>query len=473
MTETSIDRLRAFLAQLPQGSRSLLMNEYERALQSGEDSTVASFVLEELRQIMRKPSVPARATSDLEEIRKNAAIRQLFDCLKPFLVDEGTPVRLGQIRRASLLPIWIWLENEGAPEAVAQYSAHFRGDYAQVPPGELERAARKLQRDVAEILIKLAAPGPGGARNRMLARVGPIHAGEDLGPIGQIFKARDHLDSFGVKIPAIIRVFDAPQLASVEAALDNPVLVTPQLLPYTLSLVIARLVAPWQIVRIATAVVGSDDELRLASSPFGVAVSLAIHDLAALAATLRYDIKRSKFDSFSERLKLVHDGIRGVRTELDTRNDSKWGKQLAAVRVEVSNALQSEIDSVPGRVRRILRQRTEKDMASSMRLEPKEVEEIAALIGFVATCRNFAGELAINEVTLRTYSELQFFVETSTESLVQSLKASEGRVRDFRILQVRAAIKFCQILFGAEYAALMERATESAMLAERKPPKVS
>ena len=473
MSDTSIERLRAFLAQLPGGSRTLLMNEYERAIQRGEDPTVASFVLEELRKIVRKPEDPGRSEADLVEPRVNAAIRQLFNCLDPFLIDGMGPVRPGQIRRASLVPIWHWLENEGAPAATAEYSAHFQGDFEAVPASDLDRAARKLQREVADHFLKLSAPGPGGERNRALSRIGPTYAGDDLGPIGQVFKAREHLDSFSSRIPNIIRVLDGPQVSTVTTALDNPILVTPQLLPLTLSLVIDRLLSPWQIVRIATAVVGSDDEVRLQSSPYGIAVTLAIHDVAVLAATLRSDLKRYHFESFSERLKMVHDGLRGIRTELDTRNDTKWGKQLAAVRVEVSSALQSEIDSVPGRVRRILRVRNEKDMASSMRLDAEDVNETAALIGFVATCRNFASELAINEVTLRTYSDLQQYVETATEGLVESLKVSTGRVREFRALQIQAAIKFCHILFGNEYAALMERATESAMLFVRKPPKVS
>ena len=53
-----------------------------------------------------------------------------------------------------------------------------------------------------------------------------------------------------------------------------------------------------------------------------------------------------------------------LRTELDLRNDSAWGRQLAAIRVDISNSLESEIESVPGRVRRLLRQRADKDISA-------------------------------------------------------------------------------------------------------------
>lgn len=110
----------------------------------------------------------------------------------------------------------------------------------------------------------------------------------------------------------------------------------------------------------------------------------------------------------------------------------RGGRQLASIRADISNSLQSEIDSVPGRVRRILRQRADKDIATAPKIDATEVEETAALIDFVAVCRTYAGELAINEVTLRTYSDLQHYVEQSTESLVQSLRGGDARSRGYR-----------------------------------------
>ena len=96
-----------------------------------------------------------------------------------------------------------------------------------------------------------------------------------------------------------------------------------------------------------------------------------------------------------------------------------------------------------------------------------EVEETAGLIDFVAVCRTYASELAINEVTLRTYSDLQHYVEQSTEALVQSLRNEKGRA--YRQQQMKAAVRFCEVLFGTDYAALMSRAADNAVVGERKP----
>ena len=462
MSQTSIERLRDYLAQLPPQSQALLMREFERAIERGEDTTVATFVLEQLRKVVRSTDEEARPRID-------DPARLLFRPLEPFLVEGNTPVRPGQVRRASLLPVWQWLNRDGAPDQAREFEAALGRMRETGTTHELEVAVRKFQLAAADAIIKIATPVPGGDKQRALARVGPPHVIEDLLPIGSVLQSREALDTFNGRLPSYLRVFGDPQVASMGASLNVPSLQTPQLLPFALSLIMQRLTAPWQIIRLAIRMAASDDEIRVAATPYGVAVTIALHDLYCLATSLRMDIKRGHFDNVAEQLKILHDGVRGLRTELDLRNDSAWGRQLASIRADISNGLQSEIDSVPGRVRRLLRQRADKDIPAGAKVDAVEVDEAAALIDFVAVCRTYASELAINEVTLRTYSDLQQYVEHSTEALVQSLRGGDAKARAYRQMQVAAAIRFCDVLFGHDYASLMSRAAENAVTGERKP----
>jgi hypothetical protein len=457
MSQTSNERLREYLAQLPPQSQALLMREFERAIERGEDTIVATFVLEELRKVVRGTDEPTRPRTD-------DPARLLFRPLEPFLVEGNFPRRPGQIRRASLLPMWQWLIRDGAPEQAHEFEAALDRTRNAESPSALEVAVRTFQRAAAEAIAKLIADGD----RRALARVGGPDVLEDLLPIGSILQAREAMDTLNGRLPTHFRLFAESQIATVSTALNVATLQTPQLLPFAMSLVMQRLSAPWQIIRLAIKMAASDDEIRVAATPYGVAVTIALHDLSYLAAVLRADIRRGQFDNVSELLKTLHDGVRGLRTELDLRNDSTWGKQLTSIRAEISNALQSEIDSVPGRVRRILRQRADKDISIGSRVDSTEVDEAAALIDFVAVCRIYASELAINEVTLRTYSDLQQYVEQSTEALVQSLRSGDLKTRPYRQMQVQAAIRFCEVLFGHDYASLMSRAAENAVTGERK-----
>ena len=462
MSQTSIERLRDYLGQLPPQSQALLMREFERAIERGEDITVATFVLEQLRSLVR-------GTEEEAVPRVEDPARLLFRPLEPFLIEANGPVRAGQIRRSSLLPIWQWLNRDGAADAAREFDAALGRIRQSGSNSEIEAAVRKFQRTAGEAIVAIATPGQAGDKQRPLARVGPPNVIEDLLPIGSVLLAREALDAFNSRLPSYLRVFGDAQIASVVASLNAPSLQTPQLLPFALSLIMQRLTAPWQIIRLAIKMAASDDELRVAATPYGIAVTIALHDLSCLAVSLRKDIKRGCFDNVAEQLKTLHEGVRGLRTELDLRNDSTWGKQLTSIRADISNALQSEIETVPGRVRRILRQRPDKDIPAGARVDATEVEEAAALIDFVATCRNYASELAINEVTLRTYSDLQQNVEHATEALVQSLRVGDAKARAYRQMQVTAAIRFCEVLFGHDYASLMSRAAENAVTGERKP----
>jgi hypothetical protein len=457
MGQTPNERLREYLAQLPPQSQALLMREFERAIERGEDAVVANFVLEQLRMIVRGTDEPTRARTD-------DPARLLFRPLEPFLIDGNYPRRPGQIRRASLQSVWQWVIRDGAPDPARDFEAALNAARDVEKSPALEAAVRAFQRASADAIGQLLADGD----RRLMARVGGPDVLEDLQPIGAILQAREAMETLNGRLPTHFRMFAEAQVGSAVAALNVPALQTTQLLPFAMSLVMQRLSAPWQIIRLAIKIAASDDEIRVAATPYGVAVTIALHDLSYLAAVLRTDIKRGQFDNVGEHLKTLHDGVRGLRTELDLRNDSAWGKQLTSIRAEISNSLQSEIDSVPGRVRRILRQRPDKDISTGSKVDSTEVDETVGLIDFVAVCRNYASELAINEVTLRTYSDLQQYVEKSTEALVQSLRASDSKTRPYRQSQVKAAIRFCEVLFGHDYASLMSRAAENAVTVERK-----
>jgi hypothetical protein len=456
----SIERLREYLGALPPSAQALLMREFERSIERGEEATVANFVLGELRKIVRAPSEDTTARTD-------DPMRLVFRPLERFLVDNVPSVRPGQIRRSSLGPVWIWLGNEGIPDKLRAFEEMLRS-----PSGatDVDRAIRDVQTAAAEAIAQATGPGPsgGGARQRPAARIGSQSVSEDIVSIGAVLGVRDALDTLNSKLPGQMRTFAESQVKSVLGSVNLPVLQTPQTLPFALTLVMPRLPAPWEIIRLGIYVAASDDELRVAGTPFGVTVTMAIHDLAQLAAALRSDLKRGHFKDLSDHLKTLHDGMRGLRTELDIRTDSAWGRQLTAIRSEIANSLQSEIDSVPGKVRRLLRQGPDKDVTANSRVDSADVEEAAALIDFVATCRNYASELAINEASLRSYTELQQYVESATQTLMESLRAPNPTIRAFRLMQVQAAIRFCDVMFGPDYASLMRKAAEMVKPAEPK-----
>ena len=143
-------------------------------------STVANFVLEQLRKIVRGTE------EDEARPRTDDPARLLFRPLEPFLVEGNVPVRPGQIRRASLLPVWQWLSRDGAPDQAREFEAALARMRETGTSAELEAAIRKFQSAAAEAICKIATPVPSGDKQRALARVGPPDVVEDLLSIGSV-----------------------------------------------------------------------------------------------------------------------------------------------------------------------------------------------------------------------------------------------------------------------------------------------
>ena len=148
--------------------------------------------------------------------------------------------------------------------------------------------------------------------------------------------------------------------------------------------------------------------------------------------------------------------------------DSTWGRALGAIRAQIADLLRAEIESMPGRVRRLLRARPSTEIRPNSALNADEVAETEALVEFVGVCRHFSGELAIIEMTQRTFTELQQYLDSSTRALLDGVRHAGAADRSFRQSQVDAAVRFCAKAFGQEYAALVGKAAEVAGAGERK-----
>jgi hypothetical protein len=96
-------------------------------------------------------------------------------------------------------------------------------------------------------------------------------------------------------------------------------------------------------------------------------------------------------------------------------------------------------------------------------LDAIDVSDAEMLVEFVDACRSYANELAVNEVTTRTWLELQHYLETTDKALLDSLRNAGDADRPFRQSQAGAAIRFCRTVFGADYAGLLAKAAEIAV----------
>lgn len=467
-----VERLRDYLRTLKPEACAMLVAELERGMLRGEGAG-NELVLQELRRAIRAAGQPAARIGDVE--------RLFFAPLEPFLIDDAADhKRIARIARVSLEPIWTWLARDLMPAEVNALGEDITRALLADDPFKAEQMARALhERAIGRIHDAMAAThGDEKARRHLAVQVGTPRALEDLDTLLRVLTIRDVLAEFTRRLPGHIRALEADQIDTIRATLDNAIAQRAAETPaarradvylFGLVAVMGRLAAPWQLVRIATRAAESDNTGRIAETSFAVAVTIVLGEIEALVRELRTELKARR--PVVGLLRGLHDAARGLRTEIDLSVDSPWSRRLAAVRAEVSGLLKAEIEPTGGRVRRLLRPRPAKEIKPGSVLDKIDVEDAEMLVEFVAACRNYAGELAANEVTMRAYSELQQYLETGTKVLLDSLRHAGEADGPFRQSQVDAAIRLCRIVFGSDYAALLAKAAEiaaQAAPAERK-----
>jgi len=472
----SVERLREYLRALKPEARAMLIAELERAQLRGDDMTGSELVLAELRRTIRAEAQQVPRIGD--------AARLFFRPFEPFLIDAPADHRrIGRIARVSLEPIWAWIGRDLMPPEAKALSADINRALLGDDRTKADQLVRALhERAILRMRDALTTIGADEkAQRRLAVQVGTPRAAEDIAIILQILENRDALANLARRLPNNVRVFEREVIEQARAAIDMAAAASAAeasaarkaaVVRYGLVLLLHRLSAPWQLIRLATRVAESDVAARVAETSYGVAITIVLGEMEGTVTELRTAFNARR--PVASLLKELHDAARGLRTEMDLSVESPWSRQLAAIRSDVSNMLKPEIDATPGRVRRLLRPQPAKEIRPGSTLDSIDVDDAEARVELVAACRNYAGELALSEVTLRAHSELTHYLETGTKLLLDSLRHGGDADPPFRQSQVDAAIRLCRPQFGTEYADLLAKAADiavraAAAAAERKP----
>ena len=457
------EKLRQYLLELKPEARALLASELERAQLRGEAPPGASAILEQLRAAARWEGRKLPRVGNPQ--------RLFFAVVEPFLVDDASTTKHhGRIPRPSLDPIWGWIRRDLMMRETRTYTDQVQMLLAANEKNSAEQVAHSFQDLVEQRLQEclVSAKGDEKALRRIAGQVGTPHALDELRELGAILRARDALGVIASRLPPSISNLADEQLENVKALLDSPIGRHRDVFLYALLIVMNRLGSSWQLIRLAIHAASSDVAERIAATPFAIAVDVVLDDLDRMIANLRDALKTGQSD-IADLLKNIHDTARALRTEIDLSVESPWGRQLAAARAETAKLIEAEIEDLPSLVRRLLRPRNGRDAIPP--LDSMDVDDVEAKLALAATCRSYAGELAVSEATRRVHSELQTYFDNHTQVLLDRLRTSPPAERALRQSQADAAIRFCAKLFGAEYAGLLAKAADIAAKGEQTATK--
>jgi hypothetical protein len=459
----TIDRLRQFLRELSPKARTLLIGELERCILRGEDIAGVDLVLQELRRVSRdqREGTP----------RVSTAARLFFKPLEPFMVDDrGDHNHPHRIARSSLEALWTWIKRDLLLDEAKTLGEQVSDALLTNDLVKADYLTRRFQDRFVAAFESHFAPAISDERlrRRLLSQIGTPRASEDTDTLLYALKGRDRLTELAGHLPLRIGNLTGAELDTCKALVDSVTARDRELFPYGLLTVMNRMAAPWQLVRLGTKAAASDTAARVADTPYGITVTIVVADLERMVGELRDELRTGRGIAVSALLKTIHDSARGLRTELDLPMGSTWGRALGVIRGKISDLLRAEIESMPGRVRQLLRPRPSSEIPANSVLDPEQVADVEALVEFVGSCRYFASELAVSEMTQRTFAELQQFLDTSMQALLDGVRHAGQADRSFRQSQADAAVRLCDKVFGRDYAAMMGRAAEVASAKDRK-----
>ncbi len=185
-----------------------------------------------------------------------------------------------------------------------------------------------------------------------------------------------------------------------------------------LVLLFSRLSAPIHLLRLAVASLETDSAKKIAETPFAFAIDLVVDEATRASMWLARDMRANSAADICIGVKRFHDLAHGLATEIDMSEETRWAKRLSHLRADTAALLRSKLDGLPGQVRRLLRPRPKEEIAPGAVVDIHAVADVEASLEILRTCRLYAAEVAVSEITLRLGSELETCLDTATRALL-------------------------------------------------------
>ena len=312
-------RLRAYLVALTPQARSRLRAELERGLARSRE---AEATLAELRRLDGA----------------NAAATMFFLPLEPFLIDDDMAHPYpGCIARASLPALWAWVCHDVAPQDAAAFVRATAG------PDGIANAmslANEFQDRVAATLRAALSGDDAAARHRLLARIGTPRAADEAATLRWALRGRDVLVALGERLPPSIADLPPHHIPACIAQIEKAA--RPRdVFPYALIAVIRRLAKPWQIVRLAAHIAGSNTAARIEATPYGLVVDMLLAEVERQIAALSAALADGAGATAVTLIRSIDATIQGLHREIAIPLGSTLGRRLQALSAEAAAVTRS------------------------------------------------------------------------------------------------------------------------------------
>jgi hypothetical protein len=309
-------RLRDYLRALNPEARLELRQQLARAT-----SCEAAIVLDELCR--------------LEPSDSDAPARLFFQPLAPFIVDDAIerPFRLA---RSSLPQVWRWVARDLLREEANQFSDGAGDALAAGDVARAEGLARDFQDRVAAALRAAFTQSDDQLLpRRLLAQLGTPRAADEIATLRWALRGRDALSALAARLPATVDDLPPQSIPVLTMLIENAA--RPRdVFVYALLTLMRRMVAPWQIVRLAVHAAGSNSAARVADTPYGLVLDIVLGDLDCQIVQLGAALARDDAQTAIPLIRAIDAAVQGLYRELAIPVGSTLARRLSALTADAA-----------------------------------------------------------------------------------------------------------------------------------------
>jgi hypothetical protein len=465
-------QLTAFLSHVSPEIALQLATALERDRLAGGSGLPFEAILSGLRPRLRQLAPEARRRIPTPQ-------RLFFEVIEGMITDSLGEKTAGRIARRSLEPIWRWLQTcekerlDPLREKIAQQVLN--GDQAAAL--QTQKQFDAIVGEAIRAAVKKVEQGAKAGKDLVQA-VGGQRAFEDMRELGRVLQISDEIRELKSALPPVLDAEVPEQLDMIRAAFERSVEKSLSGAPYLVLSLSPRVIHPWELLGIAAKLVRAEHDQQLKASELGMVGEWLVNGLEAEAAGLKAlkpaDFDPAKADEILRRFALLQ---AGMTREVGMRKDGTWGKRLLKTRGLVSDAMQGLLERIVKDLQLALPMERASSGSRSGALVPtfkdfpdRQVDaRLPAMAKFLATAKQFAGQLGFSVAFEKTHVEIQSLFDDYTDGLLNRLSQARGAERDLAQAWADLTVRIMAPVFSEEAMRILGRrlATASADLQER------
>ncbi|MBL4756810.1 MAG: hypothetical protein JKY32_03960 [Rhizobiales bacterium] len=449
------ERLEEFMLTLTPEAIALLVGAAEKSRLKSESDPVSEMILQAAVKHSRKYGNEIPRTTEPD--------RLLFSPIETFLIDRAVgPKQSARIERASLPVIWTWLSRDLIPDEIEKAEPLIRDHILAGRNTDIQKLINELRCSAVSAINKIfdRFQEQPDERLRIAGHLGSEQALEDARDIAIIFENLDDLSEIRSALPQNIAALEGDLLETSTKLLGDICNRAPQLRPFGLALVMARLEHPAEIIRMAKAAVHSDASIKLESHAYRVAIELVLYEANIMARQAQDALGPMKnIKKICSYLRDYYSLAHGLNVEVEMSSTSSWAKKIRKIRTGLSDRVSSVIGDTPRQIKAVLSY----DEKGRAEVPEHEIAAVEKLLILMNQCRRISGELALNETLSRTRRDSEQYLNMMGDAIVERIRRSDLASRLPLTSRLHIAERLTRIALGDEIAELLCRSGSLAI----------